>query len=185
MRVIAGKAKGRRLKSPLTGTRPMTDRMKESVFSALGELEGQRVLDVYAGSGSLGLEAVSRGAAMAIFIERERDAIVKLEENIAVTDAGERSEVNWIDAKTYLSKFATERMDLIFLDPPYDMPVPHVQEDLENLVMNGYLEDEGRIVVHRPVKERRLHPLGLKLVWERDFGQSHIYVFTHEDEDEA
>ncbi|MGH2789338.1 MAG: RsmD family RNA methyltransferase, partial [Actinomycetota bacterium] len=77
MRVIAGKAKGRRLKSPLTGTRPMTDRMKESVFSALGDLEGQRVLDVYAGSGSLGLEAVSRGAAMAIFIERERDAIVK------------------------------------------------------------------------------------------------------------
>src|ERR687892_913408 len=99
MRIISGEAKGRRLKTPLTGTRPMTDRMKESVFSALGELEGQRVLDVYAGSGSLGLEAVSRGAGMAIFIERERDAIVKLEENIAVTNAGERSEVNWIDAK--------------------------------------------------------------------------------------
>ncbi len=185
MRVIAGKAQGRRLKSPLTGTRPMTDRMKESVFSALGDLEGQRVLDVYAGSGSLGLEAVSRGAAMAIFIERERDAIVKLEENIRATDAAKRSDVNWIDAKTYLSKFATERMDLIFLDPPYEMPLAHVQEDLENIVMNGYLEDEGRVVVHRSVKDRRLHPLGLKLVWERDYGQSHIYVFTHEDEDEA
>jgi 16S rRNA (guanine966-N2)-methyltransferase len=159
--------------------------MKESVFSSLGDLDKAKVLDLYAGSGSLGLEAVSRGATSAIFVERERDAIAKLEENIRATDAGDLSEVNWIDVKTYLSKFATERMDLIFVDPPYEMPLPQVQEDLENIVMNGYLEDEGRVVVHRPVKDRKLRPLGLKLVWERDYGQSHIYVFTHEDEEEG
>jgi 16S rRNA (guanine966-N2)-methyltransferase len=160
----------------------MTDRMKESLFSALGEVEGM-VLDLYAGSGSLGLEAISRGASGVIFVERERDAIVKLEENINATGFKSKCDVNWIDVKTYLSKFAPERMDLIFLDPPYEMPLASVQEDLENVVMNGYLEDEGRVVVHRPVKDRRLKPVGLKLLWERDYGQAHIYVFTHEDED--
>jgi 16S rRNA (guanine966-N2)-methyltransferase len=82
MRVIAGTAKGRRLKAPPMGTRPMTDQMKESLFSALGSLEAALVLDLYAGSGSLGLEALSRGAKKAYFVENARDAIVKLEQNI-------------------------------------------------------------------------------------------------------
>nr|MBA2599858.1 RsmD family RNA methyltransferase [Actinomycetota bacterium] len=85
MRVIAGTAKGHRLKSPTAGTRPMADRMKEALFSALGETDGFRVLDLYAGSGSLGIEALSRGAVSAIFVETARDAIVKLEGNVEAT----------------------------------------------------------------------------------------------------
>lgn len=184
MRVIAGQAKGRRLKSPVTGTRPMTDRMKEALFSALGDLDGNKVLDLYAGSGSLGLEAVSRGAKKVQFVESARDAIVKLEENIAATGFKSKADVHWGDVKMLLAVPSKKRMDLIFVDPPYNMNVGEVQSDLEAIVMNGWLGDAGRVVVHRPVKERRLKPLGLKLEWGRDFGQSHIYVFTHDEEDE-
>lgn len=184
MRVIAGKAKGRRLKSPGLGTRPMTDRMKEAVFSSLGELKGLEVLDLYAGSGSLGLEALSRGAKHARFVESARDAIVKLEENIETTGLGSKAEVTWADVASTLSLGADDRVDLVFLDPPYSMPLAGVRTDLEALVMNGFLSDDGRIVVHRPAKEGKLKPLGLKLMWEREYGQSRILVFSHEEEED-
>lgn len=182
MRVIAGKAKGRRLKSPNLGTRPMTDRMKESLFSALGELKGQKVLDLYAGSGALGLEALSRGAKDVVFVEKEREAIVKLEENIKTTGFEKRSEVLWADVPTTLSRGTAERVDLIFVDPPYTASVPGVRTDLEAIVTGGWLSDEGRVVVHRPQKESKLKPLGLKLEWEREFGQARLLMFVHEDE---
>ena len=183
MRITAGTAKGRRLKSPPAGTRPMTERMKESVFSALGDVTGLKVLDLYAGSGSLGLEALSRGAKKATFVEKERDAIVKLEENIKTTGFGRKTEVMWADVPTSINRHADNRMDLIFVDPPYTVAVPGVRSDLEAIVLGGWLSDEGRIVVHRPHKEAKLNPLGLNLVWEREYGQARILVFCHEDED--
>lgn len=182
MRVIAGEAKGRRLKSPSTGTRPMTDRMKEALFSVLGEVDGLRVLDLFAGSGSLGLEALSRGAASAIFVDSARDAVVSLEQNIEATGLTKKSEVVWADVASTLSRSPDERMDLIFVDPPYSTPPHIVQETLEAIVMGGFLADEGRIVLHRPQKERRLQPLGLAMTWERDYGQSTIQIFEHEEE---
>jgi 16S rRNA (guanine966-N2)-methyltransferase len=160
----------------------MTDRMKESVFSALGELDGLRVLDLYAGSGSLGLEALSRGARRALFVERDREAILKLEQNIEATGMQDKAEVMWIDVGSVLGRPANERIDLIFLDPPYSTPAISVVADLEAVVMGGFLADEGRIVVHRPAAERSLKPLGLSMMWNREYGQSQIYVFTHEDE---
>jgi 16S rRNA (guanine966-N2)-methyltransferase len=183
MRVIAGTAKGRRLKTPVTGTRPMTDRIKESVFSALGDLTGSTILDLYAGSGSLGLEAISRGAKRVTFVENSRDAIVKLDENIAATGFESESEVLWADVTHTIGNHAEDRVDIIFLDPPYSMSADEVLSNLESLVMGGWLADDGRIVLHRPVKERRHIPFGLSLVWEREFGQSAIYVFTHEEDE--
>jgi 16S rRNA (guanine966-N2)-methyltransferase len=182
MRVIAGTAKGRRLKTPVTGTRPMTDRIKESIFNALGEPSGLSVLDLYAGSGSLGLEAISRGASKVTFVENSRDAIVKLEENIAATGFESESEVLWADVTHTLGNHAEDRVDLIFLDPPYSMSADEVLSNLESLVMGGWLADDGRIILHRPTKERRLKPFGLTLVWDREYGQSAIYVFTHEED---
>ncbi len=182
MRVIAGKAKGRRLKSPGLGTRPMTDRMKEAVFSALGELNGLVVLDLYAGSGSLGLEALSRGAKKATFVENARDAITKLEQNISATGLSRQSKVVWADVRHTLSRGSKERMHLIFLDPPYTTPKEAVAADLEAIVTGGFLADEGRVVVHRPAKESRLRPLGLRLLWDKEYGQSKILVFGHEEE---
>ena len=161
----------------------MTDRMRESVFSALGELEDLVVLDLYAGSGSLGLEALSRGAKKATFVENARDAIVKLEQNIEVCTFKDRSDVVWSDVASFIGRPADERVGLIFVDAPYSTNIGLVQRDLENIVMNGYLADDGRIVVHRQTKDSKLQPLGLALEWERDYGQSHIYIFGHEEED--
>ena len=183
MRVIAGEAKGRRLKAPTSGTRPMADRMREALFSALGDIEGLRVLDLYAGSGSLGLEALSRGASEAIFVELARDAILKLQQNVEATGLADRSQVEWGDVGAVLSRPAAARVDLIFVDPPYATSSAAVQQDLEAVVTNGWLADDGRIVVHRPGKEFSLNPLGLSLAWERAYGQAHIYVFTHEPEE--
>lgn len=183
MRVIAGKAKGRRLRAPTSGTRPMTDQMKESLFSALGPMDGFRVLDLYAGSGSLGLEALSRGASATTFVESAHEAIVKLQANIEATGLGARSEVQWTQVSSTLLRPADERMDLIFIDPPYGMPLADVRRDLEAVVMGGWLADAGRIALHRPLKESRIEPFGLQLVWERDYGQAHLYVFAHEDEE--
>jgi 16S rRNA (guanine966-N2)-methyltransferase len=182
MRVIAGAAKGRRLKAPTTGTRPMADNMREAVFSALGDLAGLKVLDLYAGSGSLGLEALSRGASRAVFVESAREAILKLEQNIDATDLRERAEVQWGDVNSVLQRAAIERMDLIFVDPPYSMPGAAAEANLEAIVTGGFLADDGRVVVHRPSKDASLAPLGLELSWERDYGQSHISVFTHEQD---
>ena len=184
MRVIAGTAKGRRLKAPTMGTRPMTDMMKESVFSALGDLGGMKVLDLYAGSGALGLESLSRGAKQAVFVESARDAIVKLEANIEATGFESASDVLWADVKSTLRMPADDRMDLVFVDPPYNMPLAQVRADLESIVTGGWLADEGRVLVHRTVKEAQLKPFGLELMWEREYGQSRILVFCHEEEEE-
>ena len=183
MRVIAGTAKGHRLKSPTTGTRPMADRMKEALFSALGETEGFRVLDLYAGSGSLGIEALSRGAVSAIFVETARDAIVKLEGNVESTGFEDRAEIAWNDVRSTLKRAPDERMDLIFVDPPYSMSASDVRTDLELIVMEGWLADNGRVVLQRPGKETRLAPLGLEVCWERDYGQSALYIFCHEEKE--
>jgi 16S rRNA (guanine966-N2)-methyltransferase len=183
MRVIAGEAKGRRLKAPTMGTRPMTDRIKEAVFSTLGDVSGLEVLDLYAGSGSLGLEALSRGAARATFVESSREAIMKLNQNIEATGFEERSEVVWADVNFMLGRHAPGRIDLIFLDPPYSTSPTSVQSDLEAIVMGGFLADVGRVVVHRPARERQLRPLGLRVIWEREFGQSHIAILTHEEDE--
>jgi 16S rRNA (guanine966-N2)-methyltransferase len=183
MRVIAGEAKGTRLKSPGTGTRPMTDRVKEAVFSSLGDFSGLMILDLYAGSGSLGLEALSRGAKMATFVESAREAILSLERNIEATGMGSRSEIIWADVAATLSRPADERMDLIFVDPPYSMGKEEVLRALESIVTGGFLSDDGKVVMHRPGKESRLDPFGLELDWERDYGQATVSVFAHEEED--
>jgi 16S rRNA (guanine966-N2)-methyltransferase len=183
VRVIAGVAKGRRLKSPIAGTRPMADRMKESLFSSLGEFDGLRILDLYAGSGSLGLEALSRGAERSLFVENAQDAIQKLRQNVDATGLEDRSEVLWADVSSTLARPAEDRVDLIFLDPPYSMPTATVRQDLEAIVMGGWLADDGRVVLHRPVKDSRFDPFGLKIVWQREYGQSQIYVFAHEEEE--
>jgi 16S rRNA (guanine966-N2)-methyltransferase len=161
----------------------MTDRMKESVFSSLGEVDGLSILDLYAGSGALGLEALSRGAKRATFVESAREAMIKLNENVESTGFGDCADIVWAEVSQTIGKNADERVDLIFLDPPYSMPQQNVLSDLELLVTGGWLTDDGRVVLHRPAKERRLQPFGLQVVWEREYGQSVVYIFKHEDED--
>lgn len=120
MRVITGSARGRRLKE-LEGmeTRPTTDRVKEGLFSALQfEIEGRRVLDLFAGTGQLGIEALSRGAKSCVFVDRRADAVKLIRENLKITELSDRARVVPGDSIEYLSHLK-EKFDLILLDPPY------------------------------------------------------------------
>jgi len=134
MRVVGGTARGRRLVAP-TGrdVRPTSDRVREAVFNALGSLDaiaGARVLDLFAGTGALGIEALSRGAAACTFVERDRRARAALERNLAVTDLGRRADLQAVEAEAWLGgRSARDRADgfaaadsgydLVLLDPPY------------------------------------------------------------------
>ncbi|MEP4652305.1 MAG: 16S rRNA (guanine(966)-N(2))-methyltransferase RsmD, partial [Ilumatobacter sp.] len=121
MRVVAGELGGRKLVSPDgTSTRPTTDRVREAVFNALGSagvLEGALVADLYAGTGAVGIEAISRGAAHCTFVERDRQALQALEENVDTLDLGDRSRVMRSDA---MQAAVTLDVDIVFADPPYD-----------------------------------------------------------------
>ncbi|MEO5753374.1 MAG: 16S rRNA (guanine(966)-N(2))-methyltransferase RsmD [Chthoniobacterales bacterium] len=120
MRVIAGSAGGLRLFVPKTDIRPTMDRVKAAIFSSLGErVIGARVLDLFAGTGGLGLEALSRGAASAMFVESDRAATSAIERNLALT--GLTGRIRKQDVFDFLSHSSTaEAHDLIFADPPYD-----------------------------------------------------------------
>jgi 16S rRNA (guanine966-N2)-methyltransferase len=120
VRVIAGEFGGRRLRSPRgEATRPTAGRVREALFSMLGELGGVVVLDLFAGSGALGIEALSRGAARATFVERAPPALAALRANVAALGLGERAAVFGGDARAALR--GEDKYDLVFLDPPYAM----------------------------------------------------------------
>lgn len=119
MRIITGKARGVRLETlPGDATRPTSERAKEAVFSILQfELEGRNVLDLFAGSGQLGLEALSRGAAHAVLIDESREAKNILDENVRRTKAEQNCTVMTADAFRYLESYRGAPFDLVFLDP--------------------------------------------------------------------
>lgn len=179
MRIIAGAAKGRRLASPGAATRPMTDRIKEAVFSSLGaRIAGARVLDLYAGSGSLGLEALSRGAATAVFVERDRKALVALRTN--VDRVGLDGTVVGRDVAAYVDSVSTT-FDLAFVDPPYTLPLPSVSRILERL--EPRLSSGATVVVHRRIGETPPDGVAaLRLTDRRRYGDAEIWRFTKEDQ---
>jgi 16S rRNA (guanine966-N2)-methyltransferase len=123
MRVIAGRYGGRRLRAPAgRSTRPTAERVREAVFSMLGDLEGVRALDLFAGSGALGIEALSRGAEQVVFVERDRRALAALRENLAGLELGEpEAIVRAQDAERALrsARERQETYDLLLIDPPY------------------------------------------------------------------
>ena len=119
MRVITGTARGRVLKE-LEGleTRPTTGKVKESMFSIIQfDIEGRRVLDLFAGTGQLGIEALSRGAAECVFVDRRADAVKLIRENVAMCKLEDRAKIRQGEALTYLR--SGEKFDIVFLDPPY------------------------------------------------------------------
>ena len=121
MRIITGKAKGVRLET-LEGeaTRPTAERVKEAVFSMLQfDIEGRRVLDLFAGSGQMGLEALSRGAREAVMVDKSKQAVAIINKNVAKTKFVAESRVFCADYADYIRRFGGEKFDIVFLDPPY------------------------------------------------------------------
>ena len=149
MRVITGSARGRRLKE-LEGqeTRPTTDRVKEGMFSILQfDIEGRRVLDLFAGTGQLGIEALSRGAASAVFVDRRKDALNLIRENLKTTGLSGRAQVTAGDSMEYL-RTLRERFDLIFLDPPYEAGL--LEPALAHIAEFDILAPGGILVAEHP-----------------------------------
>lgn len=149
MRVITGKARGVRLKTPEgRDTRPTTDRVKEALFSAIQfEIEGRRVLDLFAGSGQLGIEALSRGAEKAVFVDMSKKAVALVKENLRLTRLQDQAQVIQADYMGFLSR-NRETFGLIFLDPPY--AEDFLEKSLQNIVEFDILVSGGIIVTERP-----------------------------------
>jgi 16S rRNA (guanine(966)-N(2))-methyltransferase RsmD len=152
MRIITGKARGRRLREPPgREIRPTTDMVKESLFNIVQfDIEGRRVLDLFAGTGQLGLEALSRGAASCVFVDESRQAVSIVRENLAYCKL-EGGEIWQGDALDYLRRGG--RFDLIFLDPPYDSGLA---EEALALIKAFDILTEGGIIVCETRKERPL-----------------------------
>lgn len=152
MRVITGSARGRRLRElEGTETRPTTDRVKEGLFSALQfDIEGRRVLDLFAGTGQLGIEALSRGAASCVFVDRRTDAARLVRENLTVTELADRAKVVAGDSLEFL-KGLRETFDLIFLDPPYQSGL--LETALERISRFDILSPHGIIAAEAPAKQ--------------------------------
>ena len=172
MRVVAGEFKGRRLVAPRgSRTRPTADRVREALFSMLGDVSGARVLDLYAGSGALGIEALSRGAESAVFVERDRAALAALDRNLAAT--GAPGEVRRQDVARFLAR-PEGTFDLVFCDPPYD-GAPAVAGALAEALpaMTG---QGARIVTESDKRNPLLLPL--PLVVERTYGDTRIAIHS-------
>jgi len=171
MRVITGEYKGRRLHVPRgTSVRPTPERVREALFSILGErVDGARVLDLFAGSGALGIEALSRGAARATFVDDDPRAVDAIARNL--TEIGADGEVKRRDALAFLAQ-TQARFDLVFADPPYSS-APELAGPLTER-LPGVLADEAVIVIES--HKRAPLELGLPLVTERDYGTTRIRI---------
>lgn len=178
-RIIAGRAKGRRLLVPTgLGTRPMMDRVREALFSSLGAaVDGADVLDLYAGSGSLGLEALSRGAASVVFVERDRRALDALRANVASVGLGGR--VVGGEAVSFLEADSAT-YHLAFVDPPYALSLPSLETVLGLLARR--LAEGGVVVVHRRTGTgEAAFPGGLSVSHRRRYGDAEIIRLTKEE----
>lgn len=190
MRITGGELAGRRLRVPRSEVRPTADRVREALFSMLahrGALEAARVLDLFAGSGALGIEALSRGALRALFVEKSRSVAKNLGENLASLDLLARAHVVTGDAAVALRELArgAERFDLCFIDPPYASAL--AGPALATLAASGLLSSRALLVAE---SDRRHAPgpiAGLELAFERAFGDTLIGCYrvssdtTHPD----
>lgn len=175
-RIIAGKYRGRRLSIPKgRDIRPTTDRMRERLFSMLThsrypDMQGALVADLFAGTGALGLEALSRGADNVIFVEKAPASVTVLKENIAALDAAADTKI--INSNASILSPAPAPCDFIFMDPPYRQGL--VEPTLERLLAGNWLEKDGVIICELASDEDLTLPASLEIIDERTQGQQRV-----------
>jgi 16S rRNA (guanine966-N2)-methyltransferase len=179
VRVIAGSLRGRTLKAPAgDATRPTGARVKEALFSILGDLSSLRVLDLYAGSGALGIEALSRGAASAVFVECARPAISCLRENLSKLDLSARSRLLPLRVEAARATLALAApFDLLLCDPPW-RDAGGAVDQLSALVAAGLLAPGARVVLEHSAKDSWNAPAGLEVGDQRRWGDTAVTIFT-------
>ncbi len=175
MRVIAGSRKGHKIAAPHgLDTRPTSDRVRENVFNLVGPLDGSTVLDLYAGSGALGIEALSRGASRAVFVERDADAVRTIERNLdRLRLTGARVVRGDVIATLAQETAAGRKYDLVLVDPPYGM-YPELQSQLARH-LPPLLAADGLLVVETDARVEPELPLPLRT--SRKYGQARISIF--------
>lgn len=186
-RVISGSARGRRLAVPPgRSTRPTSDRAREGLFSTLesllGSLAGRQVADLYAGSGAVGIEALSRGAVHSLFVEQDTAALRALRTNVAAVAlpgaevVGRRVERVVEAGPPAGAGTARRSYDVVFLDPPYDVPAARLAGTVADLVRLGWLAPEAVVVVERATRDGGwVWPAGLRAERERRYGEATLW----------
>ena len=178
MRIVAGSHGGRRLVAPPGNTtRPTSDRVREALFSMLGPLDGHEVLDLFAGSGALGLESLSRGARRAVLVERDRRALVALRTNVAALGFGDGRAVERAGDAGRVARDAAagaEAYDLVFLDPPYRLAAGFGAT--HGALLDALLAPGARVVSESD--RRTPMELAVPLTQERRYGDTLIRIHT-------
>jgi 16S rRNA (guanine966-N2)-methyltransferase len=181
LRVIAGSLRGRRLVAPAgESVRPTKDIVREAVFSALvarDAVADAAVLDLYAGTGALGVEALSRGAARAVFVERDAAALAAVTQNVEHLGLGPRARIVRLDVARFLAGPPPPEapFGLVLADPPYDTSVGDVGALLRALAAPGWLTDDALVTVERPARAGSALPDGFQACWERTFGDTLVF----------
>ena len=177
MRIISGKARGTKLYTlEGTNTRPTLDRVKESIFNIIqNEIEGATVLDLFAGSGAIGLECLSRGAKKAILCDRSKEAVEIIKRNIEKTHMEECAKIINTDFETCLEKLKNEQFDIIYIDPPY--ATDYIFKSLKKIKEIGIAKKESLIIIETDDEQRILKDIGnieIKIVDKRKYGRATI-----------
>jgi len=187
MRVIAGRWRGRRITAPPgTETRPTADRVREGIFSAIvarvGSLASTRVLDLYAGSGALGIESLSRGAAHVTFVEADRRTAAVLRRNLDTLDAGagETALVTGRAERSDLHRLVPEPVALLFADPPYRIDASQVTGIVARLAKAGRLEREALVIYEHARATSPEWPMGFVAVTELAYGDTAVSIARYD-----
>ncbi len=183
MRIIAGVAKGRTLGNVAGATRPTSDRAREGLFSSLtsefGDFLGLHVLDLFGGSGAIGLEALSRGASLVHVIERDADAQKTIESNYELVKKSQpvgKFHLYALSAQRFVSEPAKERYHIVYIDPPFDFSDSEVEDLIGKLHAGGFLKDDAFIAVERTSKSSKFSwPEGFSAARERNYGAATIF----------
>ena len=178
LRVIAGSYRGRRLHAPRgKTTRPTSARVREALFSILGPLEGARVLDLYAGSGALGIEALSRGAESAVFVEHERSAQACIRQNLDAVGASERARLLPLRVSSALGALGSSAFELVLCDPPWDA-LDGALALLAELSARGQLAEGARVVLEHSARDVEPNVPGLRAYDRRRWGDTAVSFFA-------
>lgn len=178
LKIVGGSAKGHKLRGPKKGgIRPAAARVRKSLFEILGDLSKKKVLDLFAGTGSMGLEALSKGAKQTVFVDSDPHAVSLLFHNLEKTGFISRSKVLKMKALSAIPRLHRQhfRFDLIFLDPPYDRG--HISSCLKKLKDYDLLTQSGLLVCEHSPREIPVFLGGLKKVDERKYGQTLVTFF--------
>jgi 16S rRNA (guanine966-N2)-methyltransferase len=181
-RIIGGLVGSRKLASPAKSTRPTSDRIRESIFSSLESkdaLEKASVLDLYAGTGALGLEALSRGATYALLVESNKQAAAVCIQNSRLIQDALFEEDHEVVAKVQIQpvqKFLennSQVFDLVFIDPPYEITNQEVEQNLEALLST--LSKNALVLVERSARAEAISTIGYELIETKNFGDTAVY----------